>query len=264
MLTASGSSASRAACCARVAAGSSSRRWPKRGSCARWRPRRRSACSKARSPSTVDALVELDARPVLNTLEQVERWRGKGRALLHLDTGMNRLGLSSCRRRCARCSAQDLLDELALDFVMTHLACADEPAHPHERRAARAVRTHARGRCRGARTSIGNSAGTLHRCRASRRSRAARHRAVRRQPVQRSAEPNGGRRDADGADSSTPRDRRARSPSVTALPTSRIRRRVSPSSASATPTAIRATSATPARRPSTAGAFPSSGGCRWT
>jgi alanine racemase len=32
---------------------------------------------------------------VLNTLEQVERWRGRGRALLHLDPGMNRLGLSA-------------------------------------------------------------------------------------------------------------------------------------------------------------------------
>ena len=45
--------------------------------------------------STVAALVELDARPVLNSIEQVERWRGRGRALLHLDTGMNRLGLSA-------------------------------------------------------------------------------------------------------------------------------------------------------------------------
>ena len=66
--------------------------------------------------STVDALVELDARPVLNTLEQVERWRGRGRALLHLDTGMNRLGSERRRRRRARRSAQDLLDDARARF----------------------------------------------------------------------------------------------------------------------------------------------------
>ena len=58
MPTGSASSASCAGCCAKVAAASSSRRWPKRGSCARWRPKPRSAYSKARSTGTVDALVE--------------------------------------------------------------------------------------------------------------------------------------------------------------------------------------------------------------
>ena len=107
----------------------------------------------------MDALVELDARPVLNTLEQVERWRGRGRALLHLDTGMNRLGLS---RPTSLRSPRDRIcsTDLELDFVMTHLACADEPEHPHERRAACAVRR-LRGLLPPARTSIGNSAGTF-------------------------------------------------------------------------------------------------------
>ncbi|HWN37310.1 MAG TPA: alanine racemase, partial [Gammaproteobacteria bacterium] len=31
-------------------------------------------------PSTVAALARIEARPVLNTLEQIERWVGKGRA----------------------------------------------------------------------------------------------------------------------------------------------------------------------------------------
>ena len=110
-------------------------------------------------PSTADALAELEARPVLNTLEQIELWGGRGRALLHLDTGMNRLGLRAAdvaelgRRK-------DWLDRLEVDFVMTHLACADEPQHPlnAEQLARfdemRAIVPHAR-------TSIGNSAGTL-------------------------------------------------------------------------------------------------------
>jgi alanine racemase len=80
--------------------------------------------------STADALVEIEARPALSSLEQVERWRGRGRALLHLDTGMNRLGLRTAEV-VALAKRKDLLDALTLDFVMTHLACADEPEHPN-------------------------------------------------------------------------------------------------------------------------------------
>ena len=109
--------------------------------------------------SSVGALAAIEARPVLSTLEQVERWAGKGRALLHLDTGMNRLGLRAADV-AALAQRRDLLDALSLDFVMTHLACADEPAHPMNAEQLarfdqmRAVVPHLR-------TSIGNSAGTL-------------------------------------------------------------------------------------------------------
>jgi alanine racemase len=110
-------------------------------------------------PTTVAALVALNARPVLSTLEQVERWRGHGRALLHLDTGMNRLGLSS-GDVAALAVRKDVLADLPLDFVMTHLACADEPAHPLN--AEQLLRFDAmRLALPAAPTSIGNSAGTL-------------------------------------------------------------------------------------------------------
>src|SRR5262245_47094856 len=79
--------------------------------------------------STADALAKIEARPVLNTLEQIERWAGKGRALLHLDTGMNRLGLRAADV-AALAQRPDLLDAITLDFVVTHLACADAPDHP--------------------------------------------------------------------------------------------------------------------------------------
>jgi len=108
---------------------------------------------------TVDALVALEARPVLSTLEQIERWRGRGRALLHLDTGMNRLGLRAVDV-AALAERKDLSEALALDFVMTHLACADEPEHPMNlEQLARFDRM--RALLPQARTSIGNSAGTL-------------------------------------------------------------------------------------------------------
>jgi alanine racemase len=109
--------------------------------------------------STVHALVELEARPVLNTLEQLERWRGKGRALLHVDTGMNRLGLRAADV-AALAKRVDAFAGIELDFVMTHLACADEPEHPlNAEQLARFDQL--RALLPRARTSIGNSAGTL-------------------------------------------------------------------------------------------------------
>ena len=109
--------------------------------------------------STVTALARIEARPVLNTLEQIERWAGKGRALLHLDTGMNRLGLRAADV-AALAQRPDLLAALELDFVMTHLACADEPAHPlNAEQLARFEQL--RAVVPGVRSSIGNSAGTL-------------------------------------------------------------------------------------------------------
>lgn len=74
--------------------------------------------------------------PVLNSLGDVQahatagRAAGQGRrALLHLDTGMARLGLDAGEQ--ARLAADhSLLAGLDLLYVMTHLACADEPEHP--------------------------------------------------------------------------------------------------------------------------------------
>ncbi len=61
------------------------------------------------------------ARPVLNSVEQVGRWReiAAGRACdVMIDTGMNRLGLGS--------DELSALDGLAIDTLHSHLACADE------------------------------------------------------------------------------------------------------------------------------------------
>jgi alanine racemase len=69
----------------------------------------------------VDAALEINARPVLNTIEQVARWRqfGGGRPCdVMIDTGMNRLGL--------RPDEIAALDGLAIEVLHSHLACADE------------------------------------------------------------------------------------------------------------------------------------------
>ena len=61
------------------------------------------------------------ARPVLNSAEQIARWKeaAPGRACdVMVDTGMNRLGVRSAEL--------ELLDGLTIDTLISHLACADE------------------------------------------------------------------------------------------------------------------------------------------
>lgn len=93
------------------------------------------------------------ARPVLNTLGQVARWRtiGGGRCDVMVDTGMNRLGLSIEEVRSG------VLDGLAIDTLMSHLACADEDAAMNA--AQLAAFSGLKGRVRARRFSLANSAG---------------------------------------------------------------------------------------------------------
>lgn len=93
------------------------------------------------------------ARPVLNTPDQVRCWRdaGGGACDVMVDTGMNRLGLS------ADALGEGLLGGLAVDTLMSHLACADEqsPANRRQRDALAALA----GRTGARRLSLANSAG---------------------------------------------------------------------------------------------------------
>jgi len=87
-------------------------------------------------PGTATIFLRDRLIPVLNDLGQVERWRAEtakagqaAPAILHVETGMNRLGLDPAE---AGMLAADpaLLDGIEITNVMTHMACADEPAHP--------------------------------------------------------------------------------------------------------------------------------------
>jgi len=72
-------------------------------------------------PNDVEAALRLPARPCLNTVEQVERWKdiAPGRPCdVMIDTGMNRLGL--------RPTEIGTLNDLTIDTLHSHLACADE------------------------------------------------------------------------------------------------------------------------------------------
>ncbi|HEY0418976.1 MAG TPA: alanine racemase, partial [Acetobacteraceae bacterium] len=78
--------------------------------------------------------------PVLGSLDEVSRWRGMAArlghslpALLHVDTGLNRLGLDG--GELARLAADhSRLDGIALRYVMTHLVSSELPEDPLNRR----------------------------------------------------------------------------------------------------------------------------------
>ena len=99
----------------------------------------------------------IGARPILNDVEQVGRWLadGGGPAGLHVDTGMQRLGLPM--------SAIESLDpeRWQPSLLMSHYACADQPEHPlnaeQRSRFARCCK-----RWPGVPTSLGNSAALLN------------------------------------------------------------------------------------------------------
>ena len=99
------------------------------------------------------AATSINARPVLNTREQILRWRGAGGGAcdVMVDTGMNRLGIS------ASDIADGLLDGLRIETLMSHFVSADEEsalnAIQRDRFVALADRTSAR------RMSLSNSAG---------------------------------------------------------------------------------------------------------
>jgi len=96
------------------------------------------------------------ARPVLNSVEQVARWRGAGGGScdVMVDTGMSRLGLTIEQ------AMDGALDGLAIDTLMSHLACADQPDHALNRVQLAAFQA-LRERIPAARYSLANSAGIL-------------------------------------------------------------------------------------------------------
>lgn len=77
-----------------------------------------------------------DLTPVLNSLEEIKRWQEAARqknaalpAIVHFDTGMNRLGLDAKETETLLQEPQRL-NGLDVKIVMSHFACADEKSHP--------------------------------------------------------------------------------------------------------------------------------------
>ena len=118
------------------------------------------------SDDSTGDLIANNVTPVLNDPRQIEVWsraaRAAGRALdaiVHIDTGMSRLGLqaSDVIRLAA---AGGALDGVMVRAVMSHLACADDPSNPmNEEQLARFEEV--RRLLPAAPASLANSAGIL-------------------------------------------------------------------------------------------------------
>ena len=104
--------------------------------------------------------------PVLNSASQVERWRALARArseklpaALQIDSGMSRLGLDPDAVTALACDPA-FAEEVELRLLMTHLACADDPAD-RANDAQRARFEAARALFPGVPASIANSGGAF-------------------------------------------------------------------------------------------------------
>jgi alanine racemase len=80
-------------------------------------------------PGSEPAYIEHQITPVLGSLDEIARWQSGREAILHIDTGMARLGLDA-RELTALARDHSLLDGLTLRYVMTHLVSAEEPNDP--------------------------------------------------------------------------------------------------------------------------------------
>ncbi|MGD9867986.1 MAG: alanine racemase [Hyphomicrobiales bacterium] len=116
-------------------------------------------------PGSADTFAGARLRPVLSSLDQIAEWNGFCAAngplpaAVHIDTGMNRLGLRPDEVDMLAGDASRLASfELAL--VMSHLACADEPGNPMSERQRKAF-AELKGKLPPAPASLANSAGTL-------------------------------------------------------------------------------------------------------
>ena len=90
-------------------------------------------------PDDIRAIREFGLVPCVYDAASLSHWesshhatRTRARTALHVETGINRLGLGE-RTLSAVAQAPERLDMLGVELVMSHLACADEPDHAMNR-----------------------------------------------------------------------------------------------------------------------------------
>lgn len=86
-------------------------------------------------PESSAAFIEIGAQPVINSTTELAEWDAfvsernwRGGAALHVDTGMNRLGIPVDEAAALAPRAQT--ENHGITLLMSHLACAETPTHP--------------------------------------------------------------------------------------------------------------------------------------
>jgi alanine racemase len=81
------------------------------------------------------ALIAHNLTPILNSLHQIDTWAFEARtrrselnAAIHIDTGMNRLGLPADELSLLSSQALERLKHINVVLIMSHLACSEDPS----------------------------------------------------------------------------------------------------------------------------------------
>jgi len=117
------------------------------------------------TPATGPAFADIHARPVIGSLVELAEWdafcaanQWQGGAALHVDTGMNRLGISASE--AAAMAPRIRAENHGITLLMSHLACAELPDHPLNERQMNLFRE-VRFLYRGIPSSLANSSGVF-------------------------------------------------------------------------------------------------------
>jgi alanine racemase len=97
------------------------------------------------TPDWGEALIGLKARPVINSATELAEWDAfasarswHGGAALHVDTGMNRLGITV--EEAVALAPRVQTENHGISLLLSHFACADIPDHPLNERQLRLFR----------------------------------------------------------------------------------------------------------------------------
>jgi alanine racemase len=115
------------------------------------------------SPGTAPTFADLRARPVIGSMVELAEWdafcsaqQWQGGAALHVDTGMNRLGITA--NEAAALAPRIRSENHGITLLMSHLACAEVQEHPLNERQIALFRE-VRILYRGITSSLSNSSG---------------------------------------------------------------------------------------------------------
>jgi len=116
-------------------------------------------------PNTASAFADIHARPVIGSMVELAEWDAfcsahewRGGAALHVDTGMNRLGISA--GEAAALAPRIRSENHGITLLMSHLACAELPEHPLNDQQIKLFRE-VRVLYRGIPSSLANSSGVF-------------------------------------------------------------------------------------------------------